>query len=389
MTANHAPAPEKHDFGICAGRRPVRLRWTSFSLETAGLQTPSDEDGAARAAQTILSQNCFRCHGTSNQEGGLRLDKADAALRGGDSGKVIEPGHAQRSLLIEYVSGKGSTVMPPEGKKLSPAEVATLRDWIDHGARWPSDQGPTAGLAGHWSFRPVQRPPLPTVERRDWCRGPIDRFVLARLEKEHLAPSPEADRRTLIRRLSLDLLGLPPTIEEVRAFLADTRPDAHERLVDRLLASPHFGERWGRFWLDRASFAETSGCLIDLQRPSAWQWRDWVIDAVNADMPFDEFTIEQLAGDLLPQATIPQRVAAGFHRLAPTNHEAGADLEAERVKNNRRPHEYGRYGLSRAYRGLRRMPFAQVRPDPATRFLPHVRFLRQSGRSRNRRTSMW
>ena len=302
------------------------------SLETAQPQTGNSDDRVARAAQTVLSQNCFRCHGTSSQEGGLRLDKADAAMRGGDSGKVIEPGHAQRSLLIEYVSGKGSTVMPPEGKHLSPADVGTLRDWINHGARWPADQGPITGLAGHWSFRPVQQPPLPAVERRDWCRSPIDRFVLARLEKEHVAPAPEADRRTLIRRLALDLLGLPPTIDEVRAFLADTQPDAYERLVDRLLASPHFGERWGRYWLDRASFAETSGCLIDLQRPFSWQWRDWVIDAVNTDMPFDEFTIEQLAGDLLPQATISQRVAAGFHRLAPTNHEAGADLEAERVK---------------------------------------------------------
>jgi hypothetical protein len=184
----------------------------------------------------------------------------------------------------------------------------------------------------HWSFIAPLRSAIPAVKNKRWVRNPIDAFVLARLEREGLAPSQEADRRTLIRRLYLDLLGLPPTLEQVREFLDDKSPDACERLVDSLLASPHFGERWARHWLDLARYADTSGYQIDRPRPFAWLYRDWVIDAINDDLPFDQFTIEQLAGDLLPQATLAQKTAAGFHRLTLMNHEDGVDAEEFRCK---------------------------------------------------------
>jgi hypothetical protein len=184
----------------------------------------------------------------------------------------------------------------------------------------------------HWSFVAPVRPAIPAVKNTRWVRNPIDAFVLARLERENVTPSPAADRRTLIRRLHLDLLGLPPTPEQVRAFLDDNAPDASERLVDSLLASPHFGERWARHWLDLARYADSSGYQIDRPRPFAWLYRDWVINAINDDLPFDQFTIEQLAGDLLPQATVAQKTAAGFHRLTLMNHEDGAEAEEFRCK---------------------------------------------------------
>jgi hypothetical protein len=184
----------------------------------------------------------------------------------------------------------------------------------------------------HWAFVAPARPAIPAVKNARWVRNPVDHFVLARLEKEHLAPSPEADRRTLIRRLYLDLLGLPPTPEQVRAFLSDKAPDAYERLVDALLDSPHFGERWGRHWLDLARYADSSGYQVDRPRPFAWVYRDWVINAFNDDLPFDQFTVEQLAGDLLPGASLEQKAAAGFHRLTLMNHEDGVDQEEFRCK---------------------------------------------------------
>ena len=192
--------------------------------------------------------------------------------------------------------------MPPTGPPLDAAQVAVLKAWIDAGAAAPSDE--VAAAAMHWSFRPVVRPAEPAVKNEAWVRNPIDRFVLARLEKEGIAPSPEADRATLIRRLSLDLLGLPPSPKEVDDFIADKTPDAYEKLVDRLLASPHYGERWGRHWLDLARYADSNGYSIDAPR-SMWPYRDWVINAFNKDMPFDQFTIEQLAGDLLPPGLTP------------------------------------------------------------------------------------
>lgn len=191
---------------------------------------------------------------------------------------------------------------------------------------------PKTNHGSHWSFVAPTAPERPKVKRARWVRNAIDAFVLARLEKEGIAPSPEADRRTLIRRLCLDLIGLPPTSEQVRAFVADRSPEAYERLVDSLLASPHFGERWGRHWLDLARYADSSGYQIDRPRPFAWLFRDWVINAISDDLPFDQFTIEQLAGDLLPNATLEQKTAAGFHRLTLMNHEDGIDAEEFRCK---------------------------------------------------------
>jgi hypothetical protein len=236
---------------------------------------------------------------------------------------------------MHYVRGDGDTVMPPEGPRLTSIQVQLLADWIDRGAKWPQEEMRSNGdaiRASHWSFQPILRPTLPPVQRADWGINEIDTFVLARLEHEELSPAPEADRQTLIRRLSLDLLGIPPPDEDVDAFLSDSQPDAYEKLVDRFLAASQFGERWAKHWLDRTQYAESSGCVIDLPRSYAWRWRDWVVSTMNCDMPFDQFTIEQLAGDLLPNATEATRVATGFFRNALANHEAGIDLRAEQVK---------------------------------------------------------
>jgi hypothetical protein len=277
----------------------------------------------------ILSKSCYRCHGPKKQEGGLDLHVPDRAQAGGDGGPVLVPGKGAESRLIRYVAGLDEeNQMPPEGagEPLSQEQIGLLRAWIDQGAKWPVDATRQARVTDHWSFQPPRRPPLPKVRDSAWPRNPIDHFVLARLDKEGLKPLPEADRTTLIRRLSLDLIGLPPTPEEVDTFLADTRADAYERLVDRLLASPHHGECWGRHWLDRARYADTNGYEKDRER-SIWPYRDWVIRAINRDMPFDRFTIDQIAGDLLPGATVDQQVATGFHRNTMINEEGGIDVE--------------------------------------------------------------
>ena len=221
--------------------------------------------------------------------------------------------------------------MPPEGKRLTEAQVKLLRDWIDAGAVWPDAlAGDDAPWKRHWAFRPPARPTLPAVQD-GWVRNPIDRFVLARLVKEGWKPSPEADRITLIRRLSLDLIGLPPTIEEVDAFLADKSQQAYEKVVERLLSSPHYGERWGRHWLDAARYADSDGFEKDKSR-QVWFYRDWVINALNRDLPYDQFIIEQLAGDLLPNATQDQKVATGFLRNSMINEEGGIDPEQFRME---------------------------------------------------------
>ncbi|MFO0888523.1 MAG: PSD1 and planctomycete cytochrome C domain-containing protein [Isosphaeraceae bacterium] len=277
----------------------------------------------------IFSKNCHRCHGTRKQEGGLALHEKERALSGGDTGPALVPGKSAESRLIRYVAGlEPDNLMPPDGagKPLAPAQIGLLRAWIDQGARWPEAAGTEKKAALHWSFAPPVRPDLPAINDTAWPRNAIDHFVLARLEKEGLKPSPEARKETLIRRLSLDLIGLPPTPEEVAAFLADERPDAYERLVERLLASPHYGECWGRHWLDRARYADTNGYEKDRER-SIWPFRDWVIRALNRDMPFDRFTVEQIAGDLLPGASLAQRIATGFHRNTMINEEGGIDVE--------------------------------------------------------------
>ena len=285
-----------------------------------------------RDVQPIFVKYCLKCHGADKQQAGYRLDLRGDALRGGDSGPAFEIGKSGESLLIKYVAGLDpDIVMPPEGDKLSKQEISLLRGWIDQGAKWPDDASGAKGDPVHWAFRPIARPAPPAVKQEEWVRNAIDRFVLARLQSRRVAPSGEADRPTLIRRLSLDLLGLPPTPAEVDAFDQDASPDAYEQLVDRLLSSPHFGERWGRHWLDLARYADSDGYEKDSPRPHAWRYRNWVIDALNADKPFDEFTVEQLAGDLLPDATLEQKVATGFHRNTLTNKEGGVDQEEFRV----------------------------------------------------------
>ncbi|MFO0843414.1 MAG: DUF1549 domain-containing protein [Gemmataceae bacterium] len=225
--------------------------------------------------------------------------------------------------------------MPPgKGKELKPDEVALLRAWIDQGAAYPS-RTPAAkqsAQSSHWSFQPVRSPEVPRIANDRWTRNGIDTFVLARLQKEGIEPSPEAGRWTLLRRLHLDLIGLPPSPDEVTAFLDDGWPGAYERAVDRLLASPHYGERWGRHWLDLARYADSDGYEKDAGRPHAWRYRHWVIDALNRDLGYDRFTVEQLAGDLLPGSTVEQKVATGFHRNTLTNREGGVDREQYRVE---------------------------------------------------------
>src|SRR4029450_13901153 len=225
--------------------------------------------------------------------------------------------------------------MPMAGERLTANEIGMVRAWIDQGADWPqsvSKPAATAEQSKHWSFQPARKPPVPPVRDSAWVSNEIDHFILARLEREGIKPSAESDRATLIRRLSLDLVGLPPTPEAVAVFLQDNRPDAYERLVDRLLDSPHYGEKGARHWLDLARYADSDGYETDQLRPHAWRYRHWVIDALNRDMPFDRFTVEQIAGDLLPGATVDQRVATGFHRNTLSNREGGADLEELRCE---------------------------------------------------------
>lgn len=281
--------------------------------------------------QPIFKKRCEACHGAAQQLSGLRFDQRDAAMAGGYSGPVIVPGKSAESKLMQRVTGApGVMVMPPAGPRLTPKELAALRSWIDSGAKWgATDAAPstlqTKARHPHWAFQPVALPQQPAVAKSDWVRNPVDTFVLHRLEREKIQPAPEAHKRTLLRRISLDLIGLPPTPEEIRDFVADARPDAYERAVDRLLSSPHFGERMARPWLDRARYADSDGYEKDWSRPYAWRFRQWVIDAFNRDMPFDKFTIAQIAGDLLPGAGQNERIATGFHRNTLTNREGGID----------------------------------------------------------------
>ena len=225
--------------------------------------------------------------------------------------------------------------MPLGGMRLSVEQVGLLRTWIDQGANWPAGAPAAAQQTGnpaYWAFQPLRKPPPPRTLNRTWARNAVDQFILHRLEKESISPSPEAPKTTLVRRLYLDLIGLPPDPDEVSAFLADNRADAYERLVDRLLSSPHYGEKWGRHWLDQARYADSDGFRSDAFRPYAWRYRQWVIDALNRDMPFSEFTIEQIAGDVLPNATVDQKVATGFQRNTLTNREGGIDPEQFRIE---------------------------------------------------------
>jgi hypothetical protein len=287
----------------------------------------------ASKAQALLAERCISCHGPEKQKGGLRLDSREGLLAGGDSGPAIVLSNAMVSLLYSNVAALNpDSVMPPKGERLTTNEIGLLTEWINNGVPWPSNASIQIAKSEHWSFKPVVRHAVPKVKDAQWVRNEIDSFVLARLESEKVEPSREADRYTLARRLSLDLTGLPPGPEQVDRFVNDKSPKAYDRLVDELLNSPHFGEQWARHWLDLARYADTDGYEKDFYRPHAWRWRDWVINSINRDQPFDQFTRDQLAGDLIPSATLEQRVATGFNRNNLLNREGGVDIEEDRCK---------------------------------------------------------
>ena len=322
-------------------RRPTRARPPGEAPRPLPAHTPDARAGAAavsfnRDVRPILADNCYACHGPdrNRRQMGLRLDREEVAKAPLRSGEVaIVPGHPESSALVSRITDPDEQRRMPHvssGKgRLSAAQIETLRRWIEQGAEWEP----------HWAYIRPTRPPLPAVERAGWPKNPVDVFILAAIEKQGLAPSPEAGPRELLRRLSFDLTGLPPTPDEVRAFLADTAPGAYERQVDRLLASPRFGERMAVHWLDLVRYADSAGYHSDNSR-TVWRYRDYVIGAFNRNVPFDQFTAVQLAGDLLPDPSIEQRIASGYNRLLQTTEEGGAQPKeyaaiylADRVRN--------------------------------------------------------
>ncbi len=279
-----------------------------------------------RDVRPILSNNCFHCHGpdSTDREADLRLDlrAGEGDIHGAES--VVDAKNPAESELIKRIaSDDPDEHMPPpdSGKTLTPAQIKILRQWVDEGAKYQK----------HWAFVAPQRPEIPAVKNKSWVRNPIDAFVLARLEREGLAPSPPASRNALFRRLSLDLIGLPPTLEELAAFDSQAGEHPCDEQIERLLASPHFGERWGRLWLDVARYADSDGYEKDKPR-FVWMYRDWVINSLNQDLPYNEFVIDQIAGDELPQATQEEKVATGFLRNSMINEEGGIDPEQFRME---------------------------------------------------------
>jgi hypothetical protein len=327
---------KRHGSSRTEHRARTVLGVAALILLAGTLQTSVSQDTQAapdfvRDIQPILERSCYACHGPQQQMAELRLDSKRVALEGGLSHGAIKPGDPDNSPLYQRIAALTDQPRMPMGGELPAAEIELIGRWIRAGAPWPDDASVAdAGIAKHWAFVAPQRPTPPMVTG-DWPRNPIDRFVLSRLEKEHLKPSPEAGKVTLLRRLSLDLIGLPPTIDEIDAFLADGSPHAYEKQVDRLLDSPHYGERWGRIWLDAARYADSDGFEKDKQR-QVWFYRDWVINALNRDMPYDRFVTEQIAGDLLPNATQEQRVATGFLRNSMINEEGGIEPEQFRME---------------------------------------------------------
>ena len=282
---------------------PLSLTFPAFCEEKQGKVDFLEE------VRPILAGNCFPCHGPdkAKRKAKLRLDTSAGIFSARKSGRrVVVAREAGSSLLIEKIEAPDRDErMPPgdSGLELSPEQVDVLRRWVESGAEWKE----------HWAYREPGRSSPPAVKDGGWVRNPIDAFVLARLEKENLEPSPAASRTTLLRRLWIDLAGLPPAPMELRRCLEDSGPGSWEKAVDRLLSSPHFGERSAQDWLDAARYADTTGYAADKPR-EMWVYRQWVIDAFNTDMPFDQFTVEQLAGDMLPEATVSQKIASGFHR---------------------------------------------------------------------------
>ena len=325
--------------------------------------TPADLEFFERSVRPVLAERCYSCHGPEKAKNDLRVDSRSALLEGGVMGPALVPGKPEESLLVEAVAYQSKLKMPPKGK-LSEPEIQALTEWVKRGAAWPGEPAGTGVETGetpkpnpktpnisatqwqeraaHWSFQPLKRTPVPAVRNPAWANGEIDTWILAKLEENKLTPAPQADKRTLIRRLSFDLLGLPPSPEEVQAFLADDRPDAYARLVDRTLASPHQGERWGRHWLDLVRYGDTLGHEFDFEIPNAYRYRDYVIDALNADLPYDQFVREQIAGDLLKNPRVEPTtgrnlsiLGTGFALLGEGTHSPvdARDEQIRRVEN--------------------------------------------------------
>jgi hypothetical protein len=322
----------------------------------------ADVDFFERKVRPVLVERCSSCHSESKRRGGLSLASRAALLKGGDSGPVVLPGQPEKSLLIKAIRHASDDLKMPPKSKLPEAAIADLVTWVQHGAVWPvtapvGNNGIrppgspiTAEDRAFWSFQPITNPPLPEVKDRSWVRRPLDRFILAALESKGLRPMHPADRRALIRRVSFDLVGLPPSPEEVEAFVADCRPDAYERLVDRLLASPHYGERWGRHWMDVARYGEDQAHTFQARLyPQGWRYRDWVVQAFNEDMPYPRFIEAQIAGDLLDKGQSYKQLAAlGFFALGPVYYaDAGEKKAAEAAELDDRIDT-----LTRAFLGL-------------------------------------
>ncbi len=272
----------------------------------------------------VLVEQCFKCHGDKKQWGGLRLDSREALMRGGDTGATIVPGKPKESLLIRAVRHEDEDLKMPKEGKLTERQIADLVRWVEMGAPFPEAAPATKRTRdpNHWAFQPLSDPPLPEIKnQKSKIENPLDRFILAKIEAAGLSPAPQADKRTLIRRVTFDLTGLPPTPEEIDKFLADDSPEAFARVVDRLLESPRYGERWGRHWLDVARYADSNGLDENICHGNAWRYRDYVVASFNADKPFDRFVTEQLAGDLLPFASEAQQheqlIATGFLSIGP------------------------------------------------------------------------
>jgi len=299
---------------------PVVLSLAVFQgLNFCRIASADDQADFSQGVARILEQRCLRCHSTGHAQGGLSFSTKEEFLKGGDSGAAVMAHRPEDSSLLDQITGD-APAMPAEGAPLTTAEVEQIRRWIASGAKWPDGFVIEAKIPGGldwWSFQPVKHPKVPKVNNEDWPRNDLDRFILAKLEEQHLSPSGEADRRTLIRRLSFDLLGLPPTYEEIEAFAADRDPLAYEHLVDRMLDSPRYGERWARHWLDIAHYADTHGFERDQLRNNAWRYRDYVIQAFNSDKPYDEFLREQIAGDVLRPEDSSSVTATGFLAAGP------------------------------------------------------------------------
>ncbi|MHB8635856.1 MAG: PSD1 and planctomycete cytochrome C domain-containing protein [Fimbriimonadaceae bacterium] len=305
--------------------RPITLLGASALPLVAALSAPGKPPAPsfAKSVAPVFKAHCIQCHGADSASGGLRLDTPAGILKGGTSGPIFVAGHPGKSLLIKRITQAGPSRMPMGFPALPPTDVKAISTWIGSGAKFD------VGMGKHWAYVAPVKEPLPLVRTQAWVRNPIDAFVLARLEKDHLKPSPEASRAVLLRRVCLDITGLPPTEAQQRAFLTDRRFDAYDRLVDSLLASPAYGERMASPWLDLARYADTNGYEKDVER-RIWPYRDWVINAFNADMPYDEFTIKQLAGDLLPHPETNDLIATGFNRNTMLNQEGGVDPAEQR-----------------------------------------------------------